>query len=85
MTRETLVFIIGFVVLMSPFIGVPREQKEWGIIVCGALLMVLGYGLRRKAFLHSIEHESGERRGDAFVESVRAENGKTDFASGDRA
>jgi hypothetical protein len=31
--------------------------------------MAVGYRLRRNAFLRSLENESGERRGDVFVES----------------
>jgi hypothetical protein len=70
MSKEAFVFLIGFIVLLSPFLGVPRMYHEWLLIVCGVLLMGVGYQLRRRAFLHSIEHESGEKRGEAFVENA---------------
>ncbi len=69
MSKETIVFILGGLVFFTPFLGVPSVYKEWTLMVCGVLLMGVGYRLRRNAFLKSIEHESGERRGGAFVES----------------
>lgn len=72
MSKETFVFILGIVVFFTPFLGLPGEYKEWILIVSGILLFVTGYRLRRAKFLRSLEHHSGERRGDAFVESVMA-------------
>lgn len=72
MSKETFVFIIGIVVFFTPFLGLPGEYKEWILIVSGILLTITGYRLRRASFLRSLEHHSGERRGDAFVESVTA-------------
>jgi len=69
MSKETIVFILGTLVFFTSFLGLPKEYKEWIFIVSGVLLMFIGYRLRRNAFLKSIEHESGERRGGAFVES----------------
>lgn len=70
MSKESIVFILGGIVFLTSFLGVPSEYKEWTFIVSGVLLMAVGYRLRRTAFLRSLEHESGERRGEAFVESV---------------
>lgn len=70
MSRESFVFLLGFVVFLTSFLGIPSDWKERVFIGAGVLIMVVGYNLRRAAFLRSIEHESGERRGDAFVESV---------------
>ncbi len=72
MSKETFVFILGIIVFFTPFLGLPGEYKEWILIVSGILLIVTGYRLRRAMFLRSLEHHSGERRGDAFVESVMA-------------
>ena len=69
MSKETLVCIIGFLVFFTSFLGIPTEYKEWIFIVCGAVLTVVGYQLRRNAFIISLEHEGGGRRGEAFVES----------------
>ncbi len=70
MSRESFVFLLGFVVFFVPYLGIPREWKEWILIVIGVLLMFVGYKLRRAAFLRSIMHESGEHRSEAFVEHV---------------
>ena len=69
MSKESLVFTLGAIVFFVPFAGLPSQYKEWIFIACGILLIITGYRLRRRAFLKSLEHESGERRGDAFVES----------------
>lgn len=71
MSRESFVFLIGFVVFFTPFLGIPREWKEWIFIGSGVLIMFFGYKLRRSAFLRSIMHESGEHRSSAFVEDMR--------------
>lgn len=69
MSKETLVFILGIVVLLIPFMGVPSDYKTWVLVVAGGLLMSVGYVLRRNAFLESLKVESGERKADVFVES----------------
>ena len=70
MSRESFVFTLGVVLFITPFLGIPTSTKEWIVIVSGAIIMFLGYSLRRSAFLRSISDTHGERRGDAFVESV---------------
>lgn len=69
MSKETFVFALGFLVFFTSFLGLPSEYKKWILIISGILLMAIGYRLRRNAFLQSLEFETGERRGDAFVES----------------
>jgi hypothetical protein len=69
MSKETLVFIFGGVVFFTSFLGLPTEYKEWIFIVSGIVLMVVGYNLRRNAFLKSIQHTPDERKTDVFVES----------------
>ena len=83
MSKESLVFVFGGIVFFTPFLGLPSEYKEWIFIASGILLMIVGYRLRRMAFLKSLEHESGERRGDAFVESVVTQGKKTIDESND--
>jgi hypothetical protein len=70
MSRESFVFIIGIIIFLTPFLGFPREYRDGVVIAAGVLLMVVGYSLRRAAFLRSISDEHGERRADAFTESV---------------
>lgn len=70
MSKETIVVALGLLVFFSPFLGLPRAHTEWLLMVCGALLMIVGYRLRRLAFLRSLEDGSGRRRADdVFVET----------------
>lgn len=77
MSKETLVCIFGFLIFMSPFIGVPREYKEWFLMGIGIVLIIIGYRLRHHMFLRSLEDETGERRTDMFVESITTTNEMT--------
>ena len=77
MSKETSVFVLGIVVFFSTFLGLPTEYKEWIFIVSGALLIGIGYRLRRRAFLRSIENDSGERRSEEFVENSTEEGDGT--------
>ncbi len=70
MSKESSVFVLGGIVFFVSFLGLPSEYKEWIFIGTGLLLMAIGYRLRRIAFLKSLENENGERRAEAFVESV---------------
>lgn len=69
MAQETLVFILGVVLLIIPFLGIPAAWKVYGYVSIAVLLMVIGYRLRYARFLRSIETDSGERRTDSFTES----------------
>jgi len=81
MSRESLVFIFGFLVFLVPFLGIPRDSKELFYAIAGILLMLIGFALRRAAFLRSIEQEGGERASTAFSESSRV---RTEPALGDK-
>lgn len=68
MSRESLVFLLGVVIFFLPVIGVPPVWKEYALWVAGVLLVLLGLSLRRSAYRRRIS-QSGELRGDSFVES----------------
>ncbi len=70
MSKESLVFVLGTIIFFTPFLGLPNEYKQIILTIAGVLLIITGYRLRRRAFMRSLEHESGERRSDAFVESA---------------
>lgn len=69
MSRESIVFVIGFLVLIVPYLGVPEDWKLYFFIVAGTALMFIGYSLRRRSYLRSLQQDSGERRADSFVEN----------------
>jgi hypothetical protein len=68
MYRETIVFLAGFLLVLLPYIGIPSTWKEITTVVIGALFVIVGYSLRRSAFLRSIEDEYGERTTESFTE-----------------
>jgi len=70
MTRESIVFFLGMVVFVVPHVGIPEDWKVYAYAVSGMILMVVGYSLRQKAYIRSIEKENGERDTDSFVENV---------------
>ena len=69
MTKESLVFLAGIIIVITVYIGIPETWKEYIFVGTGTLLMIVGYSLRHKAYLRSIERENGERSTDSFVES----------------
>ena len=69
MSRESLVFLLGVVVFLLPIVGVPPLWKEYALSVVGALLIVIGFSLRRSAYHRKIDRGNGEKRTDSFVES----------------
>ncbi len=72
MSKESVVFVLGLIVFLTPFLGVPREGKDWILGISGVFLMFLGYQLRRQLFLLTLT-KGEERKSDAFSESVREE------------
>ncbi len=74
MSRESFVFVLGLAVFLTSFLGIPSDWKEWIFIVVGVLLMILGYSLRRTAFLRSIDGGNGERKSDMFTENTTIRN-----------
>ena len=68
MSRESIVFLIGILLLIVPHIGIPEDWKRYFIIGVGIILVLAGYSLRRSSYLRSIEDGKGERHTDTFVE-----------------
>ena len=68
MSRESLVFLTGFIVFIAAFAGFPREWEQIVFVVSGIVLMMVGYSLRRTAFFRSIEGGHGEHMSDSFTE-----------------
>lgn len=70
MSKETLVFLFGILLMIVPFLGVPQEWRQYVVVAIGAGLTFIGYSLRRKVFLARIDHGNGERGTDSFVETT---------------
>jgi hypothetical protein len=68
MSRESIVFTIGILLLVIPHLGIPDAWKFYFFIISGFLLVLVGYSLRKAAYLRSIQKDNGERGTDSFVE-----------------
>ena len=71
MTKETLVFFAGIVLVLVPFLGIPELWRQYLIIGLGTLLILTGYALRRALYLSRIDRGNGERGTDSFVETTK--------------
>jgi hypothetical protein len=69
MSREALVILLGFILILWPSIGIPTQWKTYGLIGVGILLVLIGYSLRHSRYLRAIDRGNGERGTDSFVES----------------
>lgn len=74
MKKETTVFVLGILFILVPKLGIPNSWKEYFLLVGGALLVIIGYSLRKAAYLKSIENGYGERMTDSYVESHHEPN-----------
>jgi hypothetical protein len=47
MTRESFLVILGALVILSPFAGLPLSWLEWILPILGVIVIILGISLRR--------------------------------------
>jgi len=71
MTKETLVFFIGIILTLVPFLGIPEDWKQYAVASVGALLILIGYMQRRTLYFTRIDRGNGERGDDSFVETTK--------------
>lgn len=69
MSKETIVLMLGLLVLLVPSLGIPTDWKEYILLGAGALLMLIGYLLRRAAYWRRLDLGNGDRGTDTFYES----------------
>ena len=70
MSKEPFVFICGILLTIIPFLGIPEDWRQYAILGVGALLILVGYTLRRAVYLNRIDYGNGERGSDAFIETT---------------
>jgi uncharacterized membrane protein len=69
-SKESLVFIIGLVLVLFPHLGIPEAWRVIGTSLFGVVLVFVGYALRRALYLKHLERANGERAADSFVETT---------------
>lgn len=70
MSRESIVFTVGILLLVIPKLSIPDSWKVYFFMASGLVLVIVGYTLRRSSYLRSIEKENGERGTDSFSEHI---------------
>lgn len=83
MSRESLVLLLGFLTLLTPFAGIPLVWKQYLLVVIGVLLIWLGYSLRRSAYWRKVDRGDGQIGTDSFVESMPAHTGQPSLLNED--
>lgn len=68
MSRETILCILGFLLILVPFLGVPSTYRQYLLAFLGLVVFMLAYQLRRKAYVRSLEETGGERKAEMFAE-----------------
>lgn len=70
MRKATLTGLVGLLLVVGPFLGVPEIWKTNGAIVAGVLLILLGYlFIRDRIYLES-DLGNGERGNGSYVETT---------------
>lgn len=70
MRKGTLIFLLGIGLTIIPYLGIPNEWKQVGTVVCGVLLILFGYAIRRSEYLRDIDNGNGEKTAETFVEAT---------------
>lgn len=71
MSRESLVFLFGIFLTVLPFLGIPETWRQYSIALVGAILILIGYSLRRSLYLSKIDKGNGEIGDNSFVETTK--------------
>ncbi len=78
MSKESLVLILGIIVLIVPSSGLPDDWVIYILRAAGVLIILLGFLLRRCAYYRRIDNGGKQHPAAPFVESHNevAENSK---------
>ncbi len=69
-SKESLVFLLGLILTVLPFLGIPESWRVGGTALLGIALIFIGYALRRSVYLREIDKGNGERGTNSFVETT---------------
>ncbi|MES2749668.1 MAG: hypothetical protein V4668_02920 [Patescibacteria group bacterium] len=71
MSKGTLTFLVGILLVVLPYLGIPSAWKQYAYVGIGVVLILLGYALRRAQYFREIDRGNGERVSDTFVETTQ--------------
>jgi Ca2+/Na+ antiporter len=72
MTKGTFVFLLGIILCLIPYLGIPSSYKQYMYVGLGVILILVGYAIRRARYLSDIDRGNGERGGETFVETTES-------------
>ncbi len=70
MTKGTLIFLLGILLIIVPSLGVPLWWKQIIYGAFGILLIGIGYSLRRTQYLATLDQDGSTRTAETFVETT---------------
>jgi uncharacterized membrane protein len=71
MSKGTIAFLLGIILILLPYLGIPSSWKQYVYVGLGVVLVLLGYALRRAQYFREIDQGNGERSGETFVETTQ--------------
>ncbi len=72
MRKATLIGLLGLLLTVLPYLGVPETWKMYGTSAVGALLLLLGYMLVRDRIHAESDLGNGERGNESYVETTES-------------
>ena len=70
MRKAMFVCLIGLILILLPYLGIPEFIREYVLIVSGVLLCLFGYLLMRDEIIRRSGLGNGERGSDSFTETT---------------
>jgi hypothetical protein len=72
MRKATLIGLLGLLLTVLPFLGIPAIWKLYITVGTGGLLLLLGYLLIRDRVYFDNDLGNGERGNESFVETTES-------------
>lgn len=69
MSKESIVLLVGLIVLAVPMSGLPEDWITYILRAAGVSLIILGLLLRRASYYRRMKEGSEERAADSFIDS----------------
>ena len=72
MHKASLIGLLGLLLTVLPFLGVPEAWKMYATTAVGVLLILLGYLLIRDRIHAASDMGNGERGNESYVETTES-------------
>lgn len=60
MSRESILIVVGMVLMVSPFVGLPLSILMWFYLALGLLIALIGTSLRLRKKRRNTVHEASQ-------------------------